>query len=194
MRGRNRLSVFNGSNLSSEVALNGRPGQIVFNSTLLNGVVSPGANINPPPIINPSAVRIRISNSPFTGYAVAGGIQYQQKNPDGEWLLPISPVDGAYAYRLYTYLDESYPVPGSFYPTFPRLKLYALDQVSGTGLRFNMESAYIPGSWGYYDNSTSVEIGSFYGVIVPSTFDIVATAPCYSPPGYGTVEILEWLP
>ncbi len=37
MRGRNRLSVFNGSVVSSEVVLGGRPGQLVFSGSGANG-------------------------------------------------------------------------------------------------------------------------------------------------------------
>jgi len=199
MRGRNRLSVFNGSVVSSEVVLGGRPGQLVFSSSITPpGGTSPSVVVGGvaviAPIINPSAVRIRISNSPYTGYFAGGGLGYQQKNPDGEWILPIYPAAGPYVYLLYTNLDESWPVPGSFYPTFPRLMLSALNIGTGTGLRFNMEAAYVSASWGYYDNSLAVEIGAFYGAIAPATLELVAVPPCYTAPGYGTVEVLEWIP
>ena len=42
MRGRNKLSVFNGSVVSSEISLGGRPGQVVLFST---GVTKPGDTI-----------------------------------------------------------------------------------------------------------------------------------------------------
>ena len=44
MRGRNKLSVFNGSSVASEVALAGRPGQIVFSGLGADPVV----NVRPP--------------------------------------------------------------------------------------------------------------------------------------------------
>lgn len=43
MRGRNRLAVFNGSVVSSEVALGGRPGQLVFDLYGTGRVSVPGA-------------------------------------------------------------------------------------------------------------------------------------------------------
>ena len=45
MRGRNRLSVFNGSVVSSEVVLGGRPGQLVFTESTTALVYKPGATL-----------------------------------------------------------------------------------------------------------------------------------------------------
>jgi hypothetical protein len=47
MRGRNRLSVFNDAVVSSEIALGGRPGQLVFSSSETGGagVVGPGTEV-----------------------------------------------------------------------------------------------------------------------------------------------------
>jgi hypothetical protein len=144
----------------------------------------------PSPIINPSAVRIRISNSPFTG-AIDGANVYQQQNPDGDWtLLLVAP----HSYRVYTNLDETWPGHGVLYPTFPRLHLQALDLGLGTGLQFSMEAAVAIANWGYHDGSTAVEIGAFYGTVPPSTLVSVTAPPFYVAPGYGTVEILEWIP
>ena len=191
MRGRNRLSVFNGSVVSSEVALGGKSGQLVFSSNIIpSGGTSPSVVVGGvaviAPILNPSAVRVRITNSPYTG--VPGYLGITIPSLDGTWLIPN--VGGVY-FSLYTNLGINL----AGLEQYPRIGLACNAASASNGLQAFCESGYGPFDWGYSDaNTTTVAIGAYYGVIPASTFIVLAQPPSYSPPGYGTVEVLEWIP
>ena len=167
---------------AAAVTMPAAPGQIVFGSTTLNGIVAPGVSTTPAPIANPSAVRIRISNSPYTGASVGASTP---KNPDGEWLIPRDSTD--------SYFLQSWRGEGGGYPTYPH---FILDTGTGTpnGIRFVLVASAAAAEWITADPTNVRRIGVLYGTMSALSNPAIASPPFYVAPGYGTIEILEWLP
>ena len=185
LRGRRRLATFVNGVITAEAVFAGRPGQQVFSSCTCTGggtsVYRPGVSTLPDPIANPSAVRLRISNAPYTGASSEGGVT--PANVNGVWLLPRTATD---YFRLETNLGE-----GAYWQTYPHIVLDT-DPGSDVGIRFSVTTT-LNGSWSVQDAGEIRQIGVLCGNIPP--VDVEPTVPpFYVAPGYGTVEILEWIP
>ena len=183
--GRDSRTILKGA---LRVSIASSPGQMVFSSSIGDGakVYAPGVSTVPAPIANPSAVRVRITGSPYTG--VPGYLGAIIPSVDGTWLIPR--ISG-----IYFFLSTNLGVNVVGYESYPKLILTCNGGSVVNGLQFACDAAIGSAGWQYSDaNTTTVSIGSYYGVITPATFITLAQPPFYSPPGYGTVEILEWLP